>query len=153
MNEEFKQLEREIERQLAGLAPYLGRPSARPESVDAVKAAVGEEARRLGRRERRRLALRPLVGVAAAALLMVGLSLPQRVGQPGPAFELAADADATLADWVDALAESGEQFTRLLEEDWRFDGLGSEVDENGENSDPIDSLEESLQAFEQMMEA
>lgn len=153
MNAEFRQQQHEIDRQLAALAEHLRAPAPDPDSVAGIKTAVRKEARRLQRRDRRFAVLRPLVGAAAAVLLAVGLSLPggsEPLGQI-PAFD--DDPAAVFSDWVDALEESGEQFARLLGDDWLFEGLESGGEKNGEVSDPLDSLEESLESFEQMIGA
>ena len=153
MDAEFEQQQHEIDRQLAALAEQLRAPAPHPDSVAGVKAAVGEEARRLQRRDRRFAALRPLVGAAAAVLLAVGLSLPGGSEPLGQMSTLGDNPAAIFSDWVDALEESGEQFARLLEDDWLFEGLESGGEENGDAGDPLDSLEESLESFERMIEA
>jgi hypothetical protein len=153
MNAEFEQRQHEIDRQLAALAEHLRAPALHPDSVAGVKTAVREEARRLQRRDRRLVMLRPLVGAAAAVLLVVGLSLPGSSEPVGQISAFGDDPAAVFSDWVDALEESGEQFARLLGDDWLFEGLESGSERNGEVSDPLDSLEESLESFEQMIEA
>ncbi|MFQ5805037.1 MAG: hypothetical protein ACE5I3_01165 [Phycisphaerae bacterium] len=150
MDHEFQRQEREIDRRIAALATYLRAPAPRPGFLAEVKAALSAEAQRLQRRQRRLVALRPLAGVAAALLLAVSLSLPRGSSLSEQEFALGQSPGAVFADWVDALEESGEQFTKLLEEDWLFEGFGSGGGENGDVGDPLDSLEESLESFERM---
>jgi hypothetical protein len=153
MDRDFKRQEREISQQLAALATYLRAPAPCPQRIADVKAAVGAEAQRLQRRQRRFLTLRPLVGVAAAVVLVVVLSVPRGSGLSEPAFAGSEKPGAVFTEWVDALGASGEQFGRLLEEDWLFEGLGPGGEENGEGGGPFDSLEESLESFERMIGA
>ncbi len=154
MDREFKRLEREIDRGLAALTPYLRAPPPPPGLTADIKAAASAEAQRLRWRQRRLIALRPMVGVAAALLLVVGLSLPRGSGLSEGVFALGESPEAVFSGWVDALGASGEQFTRLLEEGWVSESrFGPAGEENGEDGDPLDSLEESLESFEQMIGA
>jgi hypothetical protein len=153
MNAEFEQQERKIDRGLAALATNLRAPAPRPERIADIKEAVSTEARRLQRRQRRLVALRPLVGVAAALLLLVGLNVPGGSGWSGQLFAPGEDPEAVFAGWVDALGESREQFTRLFEADWLPESPGPGAEQNGAGRDPLDSLEESLESFEQIIGA
>ena len=153
MNAEFDRQQHEIDRQVAALGGWLDSPTPRPDAVARVKTAVAEETGRLRRRDRRLAALRPLVGAAAALLLAVGLSLSGDPDLAGRSFTLGGDPDAIFTDWVDALDESGGQFARLLEDDWLFEYSAPGNDEYDEFGDPLDSLEESLQSFEEIVGA
>lgn len=151
MNAEFERQEREIDRQLAALAWHLRSPAPGRECVACVRAVVGAEARRLQRRQRLLMVLRASAGVAAALALALGLSLPRGSTPSGRWLDAGEKPDAVFVDWIDALGESGEQFTRLIEDDWLLEGFGPGGDENGDGG-PLDSLEESLERFERMME-
>jgi hypothetical protein len=153
MGEQFQQHEREVDRELADLAPRFDRPSPRPERIAAIKDAIDAEARRLRRRERRIVALRPWIGAAAALLLTVGLSLP--VGSRGYQALLAADEDPGVAfgNWMAALAETRERFAALFNDDWYLGAEGSNGEENTDVADSFDSLEESLESFARIMGA
>lgn len=154
MGSDFDPRERETEREFTELALRLPGLSPQRACLERVKAAVDEEARRLRVRRRRLVALRPWVAAAAAVLLAVGLDPPGGSDSTGLPPDPARNPDAILADWVDALGESGEQFARLLDESWLSIGLGfgpgGDVDNEG--PDPLDSLEESLESFERMLE-
>lgn len=152
MKPELKQLEREVERQLAELGEHLRAPGPSARCIASVRSAVSAEARRLRQRQRRLVLLRPWAGIAAAALLVLGLSLPRAFEASAVAVDLGEDADAIVVGWVDALVDSGEQFTRLLEEDWLLNGSGA-GDESTDGVDPLDSLEESLDSFAQLIGA
>jgi hypothetical protein len=153
MDRQLEQHEREIDRQLAGLAPRLDGPAPRRERIAAIKDAIDVEARRLRRRERRIVTLRPWIGAAAALLLTVGLSLP--FGPRGYQAPLAADEDPAVAfgNWVAALAETGERFAVLFDDDWYLGAEASDGEENADVADPFDSLEESLESFARMIGA
>jgi hypothetical protein len=153
MNTDFRRQEREIDRGLAALAASFRAPAPRPQSVAAIKAAMSAEAQRLRRRQRRLVTLRPLVGVAAALVLAVGLSLPRGSPLSADVFAAGENPEAFFVGWLDALGASGEQFTRLLEEDWFIERLGPAGEENGEGGDRFDSLEESLQSLERIVGA
>jgi hypothetical protein len=139
----------ELDRQLADLAPRLAGPAPRPEHLATIRNAVAAEARRL----HRLAALRPWIGAAAAVLLTVGLSLPFGTGTRYPAALRDASPEAVFNDWVAALDDSGRQFAGLLESDWLLAPADSGAEENGDGSDPLESLEESLQSFEHMIGA
>jgi hypothetical protein len=153
MNAEFRQQEREIDRGLTALATNLRAPAPRPERIADIKAAMSAEAQRLRRRKGRLVALRPLVGIAAGLLLALVLSLPggTRSSERMVAFD--ESPGVVFADWVDALGESREQFTRLLDAGWSPEGFGPGSEENGAGRDPLDSLEESLESFEKIVGA
>jgi len=153
MDREFERQERESDRQLTALARYLRAPTPRPKLIVDIKEAMSAEAQRLRRRQRRLVALRPLVGVAAALLLAVGLSLPRGSGLSEQMFSVGESPGQVFADWVDALGESREQFTRLLDAAWFPEGFGPGDEENGAGRDPLDTLEESLESFEQIIGA
>ena len=153
MDRQLEQNEREVDRQLGDLAEHLDAPGPRPERIAAITNAVDVEARRLRRRQRRIVALRPWISAAAAVLLSIGLSLPfastarQALLGPDERPEVALD------DWFDALNESGREFTRLLGDDWLLEAPASGDDENGDTGDPLDSLKESLESFERIIGA
>ena len=153
MNAEFRQRERELDRQLAAIAPHLDAPAPGEECIAHLRQAVDQEAQRLGRRRKLLVRARPWLGAAAALLLAVGLSLPTETGTHAPPVAAGDNPDEAFTNWVDALGESGEQFTRLLDDNWLLNASGTDGGENGEVVDPFDSLEESLQAFERMTEA
>ncbi len=153
MNRHFERQQREIDQQLAELAGQLRAPALRSQCLADIKLAVGVEARRLQRRQRRFVVLRPWLGAAAALLLTVGLSLPRDSAPSRLVFDLGDNPDAVFADWVDALGESGQQFTMLFEDDWLFEDFGPGGEENGDAGDPFDSLEESLESFERIIGA
>ena len=151
MNAQFEQYEREVERGLADLATRLDQPAPNAEQIAAVKNTVAAEARRLGRRQRRITRLPPWLG-AAAVLLAVGLSLP--FGSTPREAAVAIDhSDVVFSDWLDALDESGQQFTSLLGDDWLLETRGSDADEDGSLGDPLGTLEESLESFERIIGA
>jgi hypothetical protein len=152
VNAQFEQYEREVERGLADLATRLDQPAPNAEQIAALKRVVVAEARRLGRRQRRITRLRPWLGAAAAVLLTVGLSLP--FGSTPREVVVATDhLDVVFSDWLDALDESGQQFTSLLGDDWLLETRGSGADEDGSLGDPLGSLEESLESFERIIGA
>jgi hypothetical protein len=153
MNPQLEQLERQIGRQLAELTPDLDAPAPRPECIAQLKVRVDAEARRLRRRQRRLVAARPWIGVAAAVLLAIGLSLPPAAGPGELVIGPVQDADAAFVGWLDALDQSEERFAALLEEDWLLNGSVPAGEENGEGIDPLDSLEQSLESFERMIGA
>jgi hypothetical protein len=148
MDRQFEQHEREIDRQLADLAPHLDGPAPRREHIAAIKDLVALEAGRLRGRQRRLVALRPLIGAAAALLLTVGLSLPFGSSVHRATFTVDDDPEMIFGDWVDALDETGERFTRLFDDNWYLNVSGSKSDANTEVRDSLDSLEESLESFE-----
>jgi hypothetical protein len=153
MDPQFEQHERELDRQLADLAPHLDAPVPRSGLIAQVKSAVDAEARRLRRRNRRIVALRPWIGAAAAVLLTVGLSLP--IGSDGHRvpFNLGPSSAIAFNDWVDALDETGQRFTALLGDEWLFETPGSGDNQGNGAGDPLDSLEESLESFERIIGA
>ena len=153
MNAQFEKLQRKIDRQLAALAPHLRAPALSPQRLASINAALADELRRLQRRQRYLVALRPWVAVAAAVLLAVGFNLPRGSRLLAPGLGLNESAELALADWADALGESGERFTRLFDEDWVLDDFGAGADDGGMGGDPLDSLRESLESFEQMIGA
>jgi hypothetical protein len=149
---EFEQAQREVEREFAALRKLLDAPTPRAERLAEIKAAVDTEARWL-RSQRRFRRLRPWVGVAAAVLLMASLSLPS-VWQPSrPIVAPGDDAETVFVDWVEALEESGEQLTWLLEEDWLLDIRRPGLEDDGQSGSPLDALEGSFEAFEQVLGA
>lgn len=151
MDRQFEQYERDVDRELAALAEQLDGPALSAARVDAVKNAVDAEARRLQRRRRRVAALRPWIGAAAALALTVGLNLPFGSATPRILLQSAGNPELAFNDWVNALDESGQQFTSLLGDDWLLETTGT--GENGGNGDPLDSLEESLESFERIIGA
>jgi hypothetical protein len=151
MNAEFEQQQREIDRQIAMLAEHFGSAAPPADVVARVKSAVEAEAERLRRRDHRLVMLRPLLGAAAAFLLVVGLSLTSGNEPTDSSFAVGGDPDAVFAAWVDALDESGDQFTRLLGDDWLLMDPAPSDDGRSEDDDPLDSLEESLESLEQII--
>lgn len=148
MNGQFRELEQQVDQQLAGLANRLEADLPRP-PIAAVQAAVEHEVRRLGRRERRWRAIRPLAGLAAACVLFA-LSWP-RVAERLPP-ELEPGAEAAVSEWLTTLADAQDQLTCLLEEDW-YAELPGELEPGGQGTDALESLEESLQEFANLLGA
>jgi hypothetical protein len=148
MEGQFEQQEREVDRRIADLATLLDGPLPRPEHIAAVKNAVDREARRLRRRQRRLVGLRPWIGAAAAVALAVGLSLPFDSATRPALLAPYENPAVAFNDWVNALDESGRQFTSLLGDNWLLEASGSGGDENGDVGEPLDSLKESLESFE-----
>jgi len=133
-------LEREIERARAAW-PTL-RAIAPPTTIVArVRAAVVAEARRLRRRGRWLQAVRTFGGVAAAALLVVGLW--------GPRAGITPDADALslVQDWGQALDASGTQLRDTLLGGW---ARGERPDAAAEVDELFRTLELSLERFEDL---
>jgi hypothetical protein len=153
MSADVDRQEREIERQLAELAPHLSAPAVPDACRARVQAAVGAEARWLRARERRFVALRPWLAAAAAVALAVGLGLPGETERTGLVFNPNENPEAILADWVDALGDSGDRFARLLEVDWLAEGFDATGEDGNSGEDALDSLEESLESLERMIEA
>jgi len=153
MDRNLEQHGHEVDRRLAELAEHLGAPAPRREHIAAIKDAIDAEARRLRRRERRIVRLRPWIGAAAAVLLTVGLSVP--LGPRAYQALLAADEDPAVAfgNWVAALDETGERFTMLFGDDWYLGADGANGQENTDVGDSLDSLEESLESFERIVGA
>lgn len=133
-------LEREIERARASL-PRLGAIAPRPAVVAGVRAAVTAEARRLRARGGWLRAVRALGGVAAAAVLVVGLW--------GPRAGVAPDADALalVQDWGQALDASGTQLRDTLLSGW---ARGDRPDAAAEVDELFHTLELSLERFEDL---
>lgn len=153
MNADVNRQEREIERQLAELTPHLNAPAPSEACLARVRAAVGVETRRLRARARWFVALRPWMAAAAAVALAVGLGLPGGADRTGSVFDPDESLDAILGDWVAALDDSGDRFARLLEVDWLAEGFDSTGEDSNTGEDALDSLEESLESFERMIEA
>ena len=153
MDAKSEQHEREVDRELADLATHLDGPAPPPGRIAAIKNVVDAEARRLQRRQRRIVALRPWIGAAAAVALTVGLSLPFGSATRSVLLALDANPEVAFSDWVQALDESGRQFTSLLGDEWLLEASGSGGEENGDAGNPLDRLQESLESFERMIGA
>jgi hypothetical protein len=151
MDAELKRQQREIDRQMAMLAENFSSAAPPADVIARVKSAVEAEAERLRQRDHRLVVLRPLLGAAAALLLAIGLSLTSGNVPTNSSFAVGGDPDAVFAAWVDALDESGDQFTRLLGDDWLLMDPAPSDDGRGEGDDPLDSLEESLESLEQII--
>ncbi len=152
MDPRFEKQEREIDRQLAGLAERLDPPAPRPECLASIKANIDEQARRMRRRAMWVAAWRPWLGAAAALLLMVGLSLPP-ASKSTTKVHSWESPEAVFAGWVDALGESETRFALLLEDSMYIEGAGFYSESDGDIVDPFESLEESLESFEYMVGA
>ena len=153
MSGNLEQLERELDRQIAELGERLRAPAPGPACLARVTAAVDAENRRLQRRGPRLALLRVCIGAAAAMLLGVGLSVTREAVPVEEVLHLEDDPEVAVTDWVDAMDESEERFTRLFEDQWLFEGLERGGNDAGESADPLKSVEESLESFEQMIEA
>ncbi len=132
---DLKQLEREIERELAALGPWPPVAPA-PECLARVQAAVRAENERCRRRTRRVWSAR--IGVAAAVLLAVTWA----AWRPRTAAPL--DAEQSLELWVAALEETSTQVGELVE----VTATVGPADDAAELEDLFEGLRESLGRFE-----
>ncbi len=153
MSRGFQQLESGLERGLRELGPRLDAPPPRTMWVEAVKDAVDFEARRWRRTRRLVRLVRPLVGMAAALLVLtVGFPAPD-VPPNDMLAHVSADPDAAVAQWLGALEDSGERLTALVDQDTLLDYTGNGSDTGGTDADPLRLIEESLDHFESMVGA
>ena len=137
MQEQLAQLERLVEQE-AELLGNLSTPAPRPEVVDRVRQAVRAEAARLGGSRRTWMVTPRWVGAAAAVVLALGLQgvfSGSRTPDAGELFDV----------WAEAVDDSSEQFTLLLDDDWMLAG------DDGETGAQVEGLLDSLDsAFEQL---
>jgi|GEM_PF-5549717 len=140
MDARLHNLEREIERARVALPP-LGAIAPAPAVVARARAAVVAEARRLRTRGRWLHALRTLGGVAAAAVLAVG------VWGLRPREAAETDALALVHDWTWALEASGAQMRDTLLDGW---ARGERPDAAAEVDELFRTLELSLELFEHL---
>lgn len=151
MNPLDRQLELRIDEELGGWAGLLDGPTPAPDTLERVRRAVRAEARRAGAVRKLSWPMRAALGVAAAAALALVLTAPPLVRMDhAPIIVLQDDPAALLADWSDALDDSQELFSRLLEDDpW----LLTDPAEDADPADAIDALDESLERFEEILGA
>jgi anti-sigma-K factor RskA len=133
-----------VERELEILAG-LPTPAPRPEVLQRVQTAVRAEAARLHRRAALRRELPRWLGVAAAAVLAVGLnSVLMRSPAPAP---LPSDGSELLDAWSDALSDaledSSDRFHFLLADGWL---AGDQMEQSG------DALEGLFESFDTSLE-
>ncbi len=141
MSEMLEKLEHALDRQMGGLGVHLHTPDPSEECLARVAAAVGQEASRLQRQERRLRAIRGWLSVAAAILLVVVLD---RLPASTPAPDLAgADAAEWLSGWTAAVEASSDQVTMLLTDEWWSNGWQTDEDEEQALDELLDSLDQS----------
>lgn len=141
MKLQLKQLERLVEHEaklLADLPPV----EPRPEVLVRVKAAVRAEAARLGGATPAIWRLPRWTGIAAAVLLAVGLSGPF-TGPLRPA-EPADGGVESMNLWADAVGDSNDRLSSLLDDGWLLEG-------GGRDGESVEGLLDNLDAsFEQL---
>ncbi len=139
MTRELEQFERLVEREMA-LLRELPSPAVRPEVLNRIHNAVGEEAGRSGRTSIGVHMLPRWAAIAAAILMAVGLS--GVMTGPFKSGEQPADAAELLAALNQAVASSSDRAAYLLEGGWALEEAGTE---NGEAIEGVlDGVESSF---------
>lgn len=149
MSAAYRELEDRIERRLSpwraalDVAPPIG-------VTERVRAAVAAEARRLQQRELAERRWQPALAAAAAIALAMTLAGPrfQAGTWQAPVLVVKADPEVLLNEWSEALEESGEHFTRLLNDP--FGWADWSADDPAAAEDALSGLEESLHVFEDL---
>lgn len=146
MSEELKNLELEIERDLARFGPRLDVAPLSRERIQAMTLAVTSEVARV-RAVRRLFGLRTgAFGGAAAILLAFAVGWIQNPPAASIEEPTVAAADQFVDDWMSAVAGSSEQLSAVVQRSWSADESSS--DSSGE--DAVDSFLESFERIETM---
>ena len=144
--DELDKLERLVERQMDLLADLPPEEAPRPAHLARVEAAVRAEAARQGRRTTAFPVLPRWATVAAAVLLAVGLT-GVFTRSSGSAWPRVGDAEL-LAVWTEAVGQSSDTVTFLLDNGWMLNGADVEDGEQTEVDGCRESLEQSFEQFE-----
>lgn len=152
MPDDFDNLEREIDRILAGLAERLDVPPLSPAASEWLLRSVRASGAQWRSRRRLMTASRPVLGAVAAAVLLVLMPMRWSSEPVGWRDVARTGPDVLLDDWVDAADQSTEQVARILTQEWMFTGFGSSGSAD-EDYDSLDSLDESFERIEQLLGA
>lgn len=151
MNVDQRKLEREIDAGLQAIGARLDAPPLRPAAIARIHAAVlAENAVRTPRRGGRP-SLAAWSWTAIAACVAFGLAWPLTSRQPQRESEF--DSGGSVADWIVAAGESGDQITMLLEGEWSAEGLRDDDRGRDPLDEALDSLDDSLATVESVFGA
>lgn len=147
MNHDWKQLEFEIDRDLAQFGRRMDVAPPGRDRIESISRAVADEARRI--RAAHRLFGWRSVGLSAAAAVLLAVGFGWLQSRPSPVVAdepTLAEAEQMVDDWVSAAAGSADRLSVVVQGAWTPDEGG--FDPSGE--DAVDRFIESFERIEIM---
>jgi|GEM_PF-3890467 len=151
LNANMRKIQDDIEREIPKLGTRLDAPAMADDSIRRMRHVIRAEALRCTKRNALRRAVRPWIGLAAAALLAAALKLPAPARyEPFAALEPDADPNQVVSEWEANYDDTSRRIT-WLRAGWPMADI--ERVEGTDQDDALDVIEDSFQQLEELLGA